>query len=281
MLNPEDFKKSIQAIDALGATPAVLVKVAQLAKDPDTDIETLCALLRNDGPMAAEIIRISNSPYYAPETFHGNLNSAVSQIGLQEMIHVVNLSLAQRLFARDLSSYGVTAQDYWCASVAAALVMEALAKHSGLDHEDAYTIGILHAIGRVLINRVIEEKGFSIFWDGTISLPEWERNAVGFDYAQAGAMLLQHWQFPAATCEVIRRQLESGPTVDQASLLGSLQFTLRLFAFTGLDLENKDQQVPAEDPYLQAVGLTPASALKLVSGCRENFQKIRQSVDWH
>jgi len=281
MLNPDDFKKSIQAIDALGATPAVLVKVAQLARDPDTDIDTLCALLRNDGPMVAAIIRISNSPCYAPATFHGNLNSAVNQIGMREIIHVVNLSLAQQLFARDLPSYGVTAHDYWSASVAAALVMEALAKHSGLDHEDAYTMGILHAIGRVLINRVIEEKGFTIFWDGSISLAEWERNAVGFDYAQAGAMLLQHWQFPAATCEVIGRQLESASTADQASLLASLQFTLRLFAFTGLDLENQDQQVPAEDPYLQAVGLTPASVLELVSGCRENFRKILQSVDWH
>jgi HD-like signal output (HDOD) protein len=280
MLNPDDFKKSIHAIDALGATPAVLVKVAELAKDPDTDIETICALLRNDGPMAAEIIRISNSPCYAPEVFHGNLTSAVNQIGMREMIHVVNLSLAQQLFARDLPSYGVTANDYWSASVASALVMEALAKHSGLDHEDAYTIGILHAIGRVLINRVIEEKGFSIFWDGSNSLAEWERNAVGFDYAQAGALLLGHWQFPAATCEVISRQLDSELTTEHASLLGSLQFTLRLFAFTGLDLENKGQQVPEEDPYLQAVGLTPASVLELVSGCRENFQRILQSVDW-
>jgi hypothetical protein len=63
-------------------------------------------------------------------------------------------------------------------------------------------------------------------------------------------------------------------------LLGSLQFTLRLFAFTRLDLENKEQQVPEEDPCLQAVGLTPAAVLELVSGCREHFQSILKSIDW-
>jgi len=273
MLNPDDFKKSIQAIDALGATMAVLVKAINLAKDPDTDIETLCAVLRNDGPLAAEIIRMSNSACYAPETFHRNLNSAVNHIGMQEMIHVVNLSLARQLFARDLPSYGISAYEYWSASVATALVMEALAKHLWLNHEDAYTIGILHAIGRILINRVIEEKGFSIFWDRNQSLTDWEHDAVGFDYAQAGAMLLQRWQFPAATCEVISHQLDTKSTIDHSSLLGSLQFTLRLLSFTGLDLENKDHQVPEEDPYIAAV-------LELVSRCRENLQRIQLSVDW-
>jgi HD-like signal output (HDOD) protein len=280
MLNPDDFKQSIQAIDALGTTPAVLIKVVKLAKDPNTDIETLCDLLRNDGPMSAEIIRISNSSYYAPGTIHGNLSSAVNQIGLREMIHVVNLSLARKLFARDLPSYGISAYDYWSASVASALVMEALAKHSGRDCEDAYTIGILHAIGRILIDRVIEEKGFSIYWDGSVSLVDWERNAVGFDCAQAGAMLLQHWQFPATTCEVINRQLDPAPTTDPESILGSLQFTLRLLALTGLDFKNKDGEIPAADPYLAAAGLAPASVTELVSGCRENFQRILQSVDW-
>ena len=109
------------------------------ADDPNTDIETLGALLRNDGPLVADIFRISNSPYYAPATFHSNLISALSFIGLREVIRVVKLSLARQLFARDLTSYGVTAYDYWSGSVAAALVLEALAKHSGLNPEDANT----------------------------------------------------------------------------------------------------------------------------------------------
>jgi HD-like signal output (HDOD) protein len=87
MLNPSDFKRAIQGIDALGATPAVLVKVAEMAHDPNTDIETLGELLRNDGPLVADIIRIGNSPYYAPATFHSNLISAISSIGLREVKH--------------------------------------------------------------------------------------------------------------------------------------------------------------------------------------------------
>lgn len=182
----------------MGATPAVLVKVAELAKDPDTDLGAIGELLRTDGSLAADIIRISNSPYYAPSEPHSNLTSAINQIGMGEVIRVVNLSMAQRLFARDLPGYGILAADYWSASIAAALVMEALAKQSGLNPEDAYTIGILHAVGRILINRAIDEKGFTLYWDGHQPIQEWERASVGFDYAEAGAMLFEHWRFPIA-----------------------------------------------------------------------------------
>ena len=55
-----------------------------------------------------------------------------------------------------------------------------LANHSQLNPEAAHTIGILRAIGRVLINRVIDERRFTRNWDGHQPIQEWERSAVGF-----------------------------------------------------------------------------------------------------
>jgi HD-like signal output (HDOD) protein len=279
MLNADEFKRAILAIDTLGATPAVLVKVVELTKDPNSDIETICALLRADGPLAADIIRLSNSPYYAPATFHSNLSASVSYIGLREVTRVVNLSLARQLFARDLPSYGVSAFDYWSDSVAAALLTEALAKHAGLNAEDAFTLGILHAVGRVLINRVIDDKGFSIFWDGHQTIEEWERAAVGFDFAEAGAMLLEHWHFPSATCDIIRWQLNLDKIVQPVSLLGALQLTRRLLTLTGLQFENQDWPFPETDPFVRASGLTHEMASQIILKCRADFQCILQSVD--
>jgi HD-like signal output (HDOD) protein len=278
-LNPEDFKQAIQAIEALGSTPAVLVKVADLAADPNSDLDTIGDVLRNDGPLAADIIRISNSPYYGPPTLHSNLTSAINYIGLREVTRVVNLSLAQQLFARDLTSYGLLAIDYWSDSVATALLMEALAKPAGLNPEDAYTLGILHAIGRVLINRVIDDTGFTIYWDGREPIEDWERKAVGFDFAEAGALLLEHWQFPAASCDVIRRQLQIEPGAAPVTLLGAMQFTRRLLALTGLDLANTGWQAPAADPFVLAAQLTPELVSQIVADCRDDFQCIRQTVD--
>jgi HD-like signal output (HDOD) protein len=277
MLNSDDFKRTIRAIERLGARPDVLVKVSELAKDLTVDLASVCALLRTDGPLAADIIRISNSPYYAPTTLHSNLTSAVNYVGMREVFRVVHLCLARRIFARDLPSYGLSASDYWGASVAAALVMEALAKQCGLNPEDAYTIGILHAIGRILINHVIEEQRITVKWDGHQPVQEWERSAVGMDYAQAGAMLLEHWSFPTLTCDVIRCQLDAGRAAQEVSLFGSLKFTLRLLALAGPTFDKSGWRLPEADPFMQASGLTPVAVLQCISTGRQDFRRITQA----
>jgi HD-like signal output (HDOD) protein len=237
----------------------------------------MCELLRNDGPLAADIIRISNSPIYAPTTLHSNLTSAINYIGMREVLRVVNLSLSRRIFARDLPAYGILATEYWSASIAAALLMESWAKQCGLNPEDAYTIGILHAIGRVLINHVIEEKRFTVYWDGEQPIQEWEHSSVGFDYAESGAMLLEHWLFPKLTCDVIRGQLDAGKAAQDVSLLGALQFTLRVLALTKLDFDKKGWELPEADPFMRASGMTPVGVLQSISACRQDFQRIIRS----
>lgn len=278
MSRADDFKQAILAVDALGATPSVLVKVAELTNDPNTEIETICALLRNDGPLVAEIVRISNSPYFAPATSHSNLNSAINYIGLRGVTRLVNLSLSRRLFARDLNSYGISARDYWSNSVASALLLEALAKHSELSIEDAYTLGLLHGIGHVLINHVIEEKGYTIYWDGQQPIEEWERDAVGFDFAEAGAMLLEHWRFPAPTCDVIRWQLYPNKVVRPVSLLAALQFARQLLGLTGANFEKTGWALPEKDPFARASGLTCEKTAEIIGICRDEFRRILQSM---
>jgi HD-like signal output (HDOD) protein len=281
MSRADDFKQAILAVDALGATPSVLVKVAEMTKDPNTEIQSICSLLRNDGPLVAEIIRISNSPYYAPATAHSNLHGAINYIGLRGIMRLVNLSLSRRLFARDLNSYGISARDYWSDSVAAALLLEALAKRSELNSDDAYTLGILHAIGRVLINRVIEEKGYTIFWDsqGHQPIEEWERDAVGFDFAESGAMLLEHWRFPSQTCDFIRWQIHPDKVVMPVSLLGALQFARKLLELTGPAFKKQGWSFPEKHPFVRASGLTADETSRMILNCRDDFQRILKSMD--
>ena len=92
-------------------------------------------------------------------------------------------------------------------------------------------------------------------------------------------MLLEHWLFPASTSDLIRCQFCSTKAAEAVSLLGSLQFTRRLLAWTGTDFAREGWQLPDGDPVALACNLTPVTVGQFVSGCREDFQRILQSVD--
>lgn len=264
---------------ALGATATLLVKVARLAQDPNSDLDSICNLLRTDGPLAADIIRISNSAYYASPTRHGTLNSAINYIGFREVVRVVNLSIARQLFARDLTSYDMSALQYWGHSVATATVMEGLAKRAMFNRDDAFTVGIMHGIGRVVINRIIQDKGYAYVWDKVQPVEEWERASVGFDFAETGAILTELWRFPLATCEIIRWQLDPSKVEEQISLLGALQFARRLIATTGPNFGNQDWDLPEDDPYLVAAGMSLQEVHHLIIDCEAEYRRVRQTLE--
>ena len=100
----------------LGSTPALLAKVSVVINNSIFIWKHFARCSATYGcSLTADIIRLSNSPFYAPAVRNSNLLSAVNQIGLREVVRVVNLSLSRQLFARDLGSYGITAREYWSA----------------------------------------------------------------------------------------------------------------------------------------------------------------------
>jgi hypothetical protein len=62
-------------------------------------------------------------------------------------------------------------------------------------------------------------------------------------------------------------------------MLCALQFTRRLLTLTGVNFENDGWPLPATDPYMRAAGLTPERLLEFVATCRDDFNRILQSVD--
>ena len=276
MPHPSEFRNAILNIETLSSTPGVLAKAARLVQDPHVSTHAICDLVRNDGPLTADIIRISNSILYKTGMAHTNLPSAVAAIGLREVLRAINLSLSRQMFARDLASYGITARDYFLTSIRTALFMEAIARNIGLNGQDAHMIGVLHAIGRVLINQILEDFRCSIYWDEKMPISKWEVESVGFNYAEAGAILLQKWQFAEEICHAIQHQLDPENETDQLSLLGVLQFSLRFLPQSGLGANRA--AVDDKDPFLTRSHIAHGNAIQIQQEAEDSLEAIQTSL---
>jgi len=223
-----EYRASILKIQHLYSTPQVLSKALRLMQQLDVNLDSVIELIRHDASLTADLIHVSNSALFCRGQRHVDLAGAMQRLGLREVLRVVGLSLSKNLFGKGLSNYGVSSQEYWKTSVLGALLMEAFARRHNIDPMVADTVGILHALGRVLINEVLEEVGSKQVWSGEIPMEYWELESVGFSYAEAGALLLRQWDFPDSICEPIENQLEPITAVVPNSIDGLIRLTVHL-----------------------------------------------------
>ena len=88
-----------------------------------------------------------------------------------------------------------------------------LAPASNLDARVAYTVGLLHAIGMVFIDRHLRCVGTPTLRFGNLApgdVPYQELQLTGMNHARAAAFVLRAWNFSEEIVEPIEHQLQPG-----------------------------------------------------------------------
>lgn len=205
---PEEtnFEDTVKSIGELHGNMAVLSKLDAVLKDLNTDISEPEKLIQSDGPISGTIVQISNSPLYGFTEKNDNIATALQKVGYNQALKLVGMALSKQVFMRDLESYGITADTYWRYSYFTAVFLERQAKNLGIDSDEAYLLGLLHSIGRVVINEILHTREVEIFWDRFIPEKEWELMMIGLTNDKAGSLLLKIWEFPPELCERVEKQ---------------------------------------------------------------------------
>jgi HD-like signal output (HDOD) protein len=276
---PAAYRGAICKVQRLYSIPEVLSQALRLVKSPDVSLESIGQLVSQDAALVADVIRLSNSVMYSRGEACVELQMALQRLGLDEVVRVIGLSLSKHVFGKGLNHYGISAAQYWRASLLGALLMEQLAFLHGVDAPEAYTIGILHALGRVLINEVLGETGKGQPWDRKGSLENWEVGRVGFTHAEAGALLLKEWRFPRAIVNPIENQLGAPRVVPAQSPIGMLRFVRVLLACDPDTATAPANQGPFPPDLLGWAGFaSEAEAVDLLVEAQRKLVEIGQSL---
>lgn len=233
---PAEFRAAIRKVRGLYSTPEILAQALRLLRQPEVDLEQIEELVRRDSALVADLIRLSNSALFSRGGACSDLQLALQRLGMREVIRAIGLSLSKNMFGKGLDNYGLPAEQYWRSSLLAAVLMEQLASMNGIDAPESYTVGILHSLGRVLINQVLEELKVGERWSPGQNLERWEVSQVGFTHAEAGALLLREWNFPNPIIAPIEHQLGPPSAVSAQTPSGMLRL-VRLLLAAGQDGE--------------------------------------------
>lgn len=203
---PDDIVRDLKH---LPSAPKVLPRLKKLLSDANSSMTEIVSLIRLDPGIAARVLQVGNSAYYSKGVRCYTVDEAVNRVGYDQVYELVSYAVASQVLVRPLEVYGVEADDLWKLSVSCAIAAEIIAGRTGQDRDVAYTVGLLHSLGMVAIDdwALRNRPGLRLPATGfPREAVEAERAALGFTQADAGAALLQLWEFPQPMCEPVRWQ---------------------------------------------------------------------------
>jgi putative nucleotidyltransferase with HDIG domain len=189
-------------VDSVPPFPGVALKALRLMAGTDSSLLELCNLIRSDQAFSAAILKIANSPLVG---FPKNVTSVMQASMLLGFGRLRSVSITVGLRAYFNNSFTPLMKLCWRHSVACAIIAERSAKSRFLDHEFAYTAGILHDIGRVAMAQLMPDSYARVIdrgADQAQDLLSSEHELCGIDHCQAGRSLVTAWNLPEAFLDI-------------------------------------------------------------------------------
>lgn len=219
------LKNNLECLANLPSLPTLLLEAVQQINGKQ-NLVALADIIAQDPSMTIRILRVANSPFYGMPREIGSLREAAILLGLNR----VRDMLIGLCFSKILPTEHKN-PDYrhlWRHSMAVAECTRQLAALSDHSTDFAFTAGLLHDIGRLLIFILFPDEFSLITSEPASLLTKTERHILGFDHVEIGAKAAQYWNLPVAIQEAIE-QHETQPEPGSPKSLGLLVYTADVF----------------------------------------------------
>lgn len=199
-----DRKGAMEGVDAaadLRAMSPIAGEVARMANGGRASVDDVAEVIRRDPVIALRVLRLANSSAYSRGDRVDTVKNAVIRIGLGGIGQAM-LSLGVVHELRDLRCEGVVEpMDFWAHSIATGLISASLARRlgDGMEPDAAFTCGLLHDVGRLLLIRAFPEQFALAAEEARASgaeLWEAETRVLRISHAEATERILTRWKFP-------------------------------------------------------------------------------------
>jgi putative nucleotidyltransferase with HDIG domain len=161
------------------------------------EVGEVAEVISNDVKLTARLLQSINSSLFGLGRPIGNVHQAIALLGFDRtrQIAVMNATAAYAKGAPNTKEL----QNCWQHSIATAILAEEIAKSCEVFTKAAFTVGILHDIGRLGLILAYPRKYEQLIRGATercLDVLDFEREEFGIDHAEAGRILAEAWDLP-------------------------------------------------------------------------------------
>ncbi len=190
----------------LPALPKAACHIMAVIEDPGTTATKLEQALAMDQALTAKVLRIANSPFYGAVREIDTVSEAIVRLGFVAIRNWTLVTAARSVFLSP--GAGMLYQKIWRQSVMSAMSGQLVAQTLGSSNPDSVFIGgLMQNIGQLVLARSHPELFQEIVNDSAAQgLPYHivERDRLGFDHGELGALLIKEWNLSQELEEAVR-----------------------------------------------------------------------------
>jgi putative nucleotidyltransferase with HDIG domain len=203
-------RQVVSNIRNLPTPPIVFHQIQKVINDPKVNAGHIAAILAEDPAMSVKVLKLTNSAFYGLAREIDSVKQAVVIVGLEAVKNLVlSASVLDMFKGKDVDTD--FQEKFWRHSLATAFCSRILAKHirkNGIvDPDSAFSAGLLHDIGKIVIACFLPAEYKKIkdarAIDRASASFELEEQALGYTHAQIGALLAVQWKLPQKLGESI------------------------------------------------------------------------------
>jgi HD-like signal output (HDOD) protein len=249
------------ATDALiPSLPEAVNRILSELLKEEPDLRRVNQLLSGEVGLTVRILRLVNSARYSPGGQRiATVEAATAMLGLKATRQLVQAAAVGGAFK---GVPGVDMTEFWRHSLDVAKIAQSLAEEFRLDKGIAFTAGLLHGTGDLVLKMAMPPDRASLQPDFSTDDNRYEAQIadLGYAYPEVGAAFAARWLFPETIVEAIRYQCDPQDSEDQtlSSLLYLSCWSARAHE---LDIEGTALFDAFPHGVAQAIGMTDTERL--------------------
>lgn len=224
LLKNDSLRAVVGRLDRLPSLPKSYHKLLKAADDPDVPSTVIAGIVEQDAAVSAKLLQLVNSSYFGLAHRTSSIDEAVRYLGVELL---KGMALSAHLF---VAADATNPQLDWMEEhqnhslLVAQLARRFLAGHARA--EEAFTAGLLHDIGKLIILHVDPASFRQIRELTSTSQRNWrdaERQCLDACHAEIGAYLLCLWGLPFPIVEAVAcHHRPSESTTEESQVLAAL-----------------------------------------------------------
>ena len=193
-------------LHSLPSIPKVAQELILQFDNPNSSVDSVARNIAMDPVIAAKVLRLANSARFRGAREASSVEDAAMRLGFNTPRTLVLASAATGAFKTDS---GFDLKAFWIHTFQVAGICRLLAKQRGEAVETAFTCGMMHNIGELLIQTGAPELAAQLNRSGKTDAAQrvaLETLQLGFGFPEVGAELARRWQLPKVMQDAIAYQ---------------------------------------------------------------------------